>query len=429
MVWCMVRFHHTWAPYMKRDAIKRRPLADTVLSTLEPEAREYREAYGLDRLYFVVSPSGRKRWEVRYKHPITQKWSFMGVGGYPDTKAKKARAQAIQIAELVADGIDPREHLRGGGSVRTFGVVAEQWYEHKQMQGRSAKTLTKMRHWLDNDALPALGDMAVADVSRADCVRVQKGIEARKAFNIAEKSRAFLRRIFDFAIAHGYCENNPASNLLDVAAPAPVSKPRPHLLEEDLPDFLRALRMTTSRRSTRLAAWMVVWTASRPGMVRWMEWSEIKGKSWHIPAEKMKMRRDHVVPLCRQALQALEEMRPLSGRSRYVFTGEGAKLPVLSDAAINRCFSNAGYKERMTGHGARHTAKTLLSEHGWPLQWTEIQLAHKPIGLEGVYNQASYLEQRRKMMQWYADYLEALEVGMTKVKRDKFKRRQRDVTA
>lgn len=414
---------------MKRDAIKRRPLADTVLSTLEPEAREYREAYGLDRLYFVVSASGRKRWEVRYKHPVTQKWAWMGVGSYPDNKAKSARSKAMEVASLVSDGIDPREHLRGAASIRSFMTVAEQWYEHKVQQGRSDKTLSKMRHWLDNDALPILGSKPIADVARADCVRVQVNIEDRKAFNIAEKSRAFLRRIFDFAIAHGFCENNPASNLLDVAATAPPSKLRPHLLEDDMPLFLRAVRQTGSRRATRIAAWMVIWTASRPGMVRWMEWSELKGDMWHIPAEKMKMRRGHVVPLCRQALKAIEDMRPLTGRSKYVFAGEGAKLPVLSDAAINRCFATAGYKERMTGHGARHTAKTLLSEHGWPLAWTEMQLAHKPVGLEGVYNQAAYIEQRREMMQWYADYLEALEVGMTKAKREKFKHRQRSAVA
>ncbi len=142
-----------------------------------------------------------------------------------------------------------------------------------------------------------------------------------------------------------------------------------------------------------------------------------------IPAEKMKMRRGHAVPLCRQAREALEALRPKTGRSRYVFPGDGAKLPVISDAAINRCFATAGYKGKMTGHGTRHTAKTLLSEHGWPLTWTEMQLAHKPPGLEGTYNQASYLKQRAVMMQWYADYLDALEAGITKADQEAFKAR------
>ncbi|MDL4862067.1 tyrosine-type recombinase/integrase [Halomonas elongata] len=410
---------------MKRTAIKRRPLADTVLSSLEPEAREYRESYGVDRLYFVVSPSGRKRWEVRYKHPATGKWTWLGVGAYPDTKAKAARAAASEVASLVADGIDPVEVRRGKPSVRTFGMVAEEWYRYKEAQGRAERTLTKIRYWLDNDALPALGETDITGVSRGDCVEVQRAIEARGAYNIAEKSRAFLRRIFDFAIAHDYCENNPASNLAEIAAPPPKVKPRPHLLEDELPEFLRSLRKTGSRHSTRVAAWMVLWTASRPGTVRWMEWSEINGDLWHIPAEKMKMRRGHTVPLPRQALEALEEVRPRTGRFRYVFAGEGAKLPVISDAAINRCFDKAGYKERMTGHGARHTAKTLLSEHGWPLAWTEMQLAHKPQGLEGTYNQASYIKHRREMMQWYADYLQALEEGMTDDMRREFSRRAR----
>ena len=411
---------------MKRSAIKRRPLADTVLSTLEPEAKEYRESYGVDRLYFVVSPSGRKRWEVRYKKPTNGKWAWLGLGSYPDVKAKAARAKAVEVASLVADGLDPVEVRRGKPSVRTFGMVAEEWRQHKEAQGRSERTMTKIRSWLDNDALPRLGEKDIAAISRGDCIEVQRSIEDRGAFNIAEKSRAFLRRIFDFAIAHDYCENNPASNLNDIAAPAPKSKPRPHLFEDELPDFLRALRLTGSRHSTRTAAWMVLWTASRPGMVRWMEWSELDGDLWHIPAEKMKMRRGHTVPLPRQAVEALEEIRPKTRRFRYVFAGDGAKLPVISDAAINRCFDRAGYKGKMTGHGARHTAKTLLSEHGWPLAWTEMQLAHKPQGLEGTYNQASYIKHRREMMQWYADYLQALEEGMTSDMQQAFKRRLRD---
>lgn len=398
---------------MKRSAIKRRPLADTVLSTLEPEPKEYREAYGVERLYFVVSPSGRKRWEVRFKHPVTGRWSWLGLGSYPDKRAKAAKAEAAEVAELVADGVDPVEHRRGTPSVRTFGMVAEAWYQHKVDGGRAPRTLDKMRYWLDGDALPALGDTDIAAVTRAQCAEVQRGIEGRGAFNIAEKSRAFLRQIFGFAIAHGYCENNPASNLNDIAARAPAARQRPHLLEPELPDFLRALRQSSSRQIVRTAAWMVLWTASRPGMVRWMEWAELEGDLWVVPGEKMKMRRDHIVPLSRQALEALERLREKTGRSRYCFPGDGAKLPVISDAAINRCFDRAGYKDRMTGHGSRHTATTLLTEHGWPEAWTSVQLAHKKAGIRGVYDKAAYLEKRREMMQWYADYLGALESGMT----------------
>lgn len=415
--------HHTRT--MKRTAIKRRPLADTVLSSLEPEAKEYRESYGVDRLYFVVSASGRKRWEVRYKKPSTGKWAWMGVGSYPDVSAKSARKAALEIAEQVSDGVDPLEHRQQqrSGVANTFTETADEWYQHKIALKRSATTLKQMRLWLNRDAKPFLGDKPIDKITRADCADMQRAIEKRGAFETAHKSRSWLSQIFGFAIAHGRTENNPASNLGDIAAARPKQVQYPHLMEAELPGFLRALRTTTSGPVVVTAAWMVVRTASRPGMVRWAEWSEIEGDLWRIPAEKMKMRRDHVVPLSRQVLEMLKALKPINGHSRYLFAGEGGKVPVISDAAINSCFAKVGYKLKMTGHGSRHTAKTLLSEHGWPREWTEMQLAHKPAGLEGTYNKASYLKQRRVMMQWYCDYLDALEAGMTEEMRRDFEER------
>lgn len=410
---------------MKRTAIKRRPLADTVLSTLEPEDKEYRESYGTDRLYFVVSPSGRKRWEVRYKKPSTGRWAWMGLGSYPDTTAKAARKAAMDAAELVADGVDPVEHrqLQKKGVDNTFRQTAQEWYQHKIALKRSATTLKQMRLWLERDAYPALAEKPIDKISRADCAALQTSIERRGAFETAHKSRSWLSQIFGFAIAHGRTENNPASNLSDIAAAKPKQKQFPHLMENELPGFLRSLRTTSSGPVVVTAAWMVVRTASRPGMVRWAEWSEIEGDVWRIPADKMKMRRDHVVPLSRQVVEMLEELKPMTGYSRYLFAGSGGKVPVISDAAINSCFAKIGYKLKMTGHGSRHTAKTLLSEHGWPKEWTEMQLAHKPPGLEGVYNKAAYLKQRRIMMNWYSDYLDALEAGMSEDKRREFAER------
>lgn len=134
---------------------------------------------------------------------------------------------------------------------------------------------------------------------------------------------------------------------------------------------------------------------------------------WSIPAAKMKMNRDHVVPLPTQVLPAIQDLQRLTGRSRYLFPSSGSKVPVISDGTINKCFALIGYKGRMTGHGSRHTCNTLLSEHGWPEDWREMHLAHKKPGLKGVYDKAVYLPQRQQMVQWYANFLDALEVGMT----------------
>ncbi|MCZ0926423.1 integrase arm-type DNA-binding domain-containing protein [Halomonas janggokensis] len=415
---------------MKRSAIKRRPLADTVLSKLEPEEKEYRESYGVDRLYFVVASSGRKRWEVRYKKPVTGRWAWMGIGTYPDVTAKAARAEAQDVAKKVAEGIDPilkrREEKTGEGRMGPFEVTANAWLEHRISEGHfTPGTAYQARTMLDNDILPMIGKIPVSQVSRADCARVVSQIEKRGALNRAKKCRIWLLSIFDYAHALDRCDANPAASLR-VSSKAPKkSKPFPFLREHELPEFLRSLRATSSGPLVTAASWITLYLASRPGMVRFMEWPEInlKEATWHLKAEKMKSRRDYLTPLPHQVVTILKSIRPLAGEDGQVFPNRNSKRPVdlavggqnsvLAVGSINKCLSRMGYAGRMTGHGSRHTAKTLLSEHGWPRDWSEMQLAHALPGLESTYNQAVWIKQRRTMMQWYADYLDALELGMT----------------
>lgn len=413
---------------MKRSDIKRRPLADTVLATLEPEATAYREADG-NGLYFRVKPNDTKSWELRYKKP-DGKWSWHGLGGYPELSGAKAREKAAEVRKLLVAGIDPVEHKAATkmadaiAAANTFRTAAEHWYQRKVDDGLADSTLRLMRGYLDNDVLPALGDKPISDVTRKDCADLQASIEARNAPNTRDKVRVALRQIFSQAIARGLCENNPASELLSISTKTPKAKQYPHLLEPELPAFLHNLRNTTSRLPARTATWMCLWTASRPGMVRWAEWSEIDFDNalWTIPADKMKMRRDHVVPLSRQMLDALRDLQRMTGRSRYLFPGIGPKKPVISENTINLTLSKVGYQGKLVGHGSRHTASTLLREHGWLKEHVEAQLAHKEAGVSGIYNQAQYLPQRRAMMQWYADYLDQLAVGITPAQRTEFDR-------
>lgn len=412
---------------MKRTDIKRRPLADTVLTSLEPEPKLYRETYGSDQLYFVVAPNGRKRWEMRYKKPEGT-WSWLGLGGYPEVPAKRAREKAREAAQLVSEGVDPVQHkvsekkaIETAASNR-FRAVAKAWYDKKLKDGRSDSTLEKIQAYLEKDIYPALGDLPITDITRRDCAALLASVEARKAFNVAKKMRGWLKEIFSQAVARGLTENNPASELLAIAAEAPATQQHPHLLEPEIPDFITAMKTTTSRLPARTAAWLTIWTASRPGMVRWAEWTELdlEDALWTVPAKKMKMSRDQVVPLCTQAVDALRELKLLTGRSRYLFPGTGQKNPVISENTINLVFAKVGYKRKLVGHGTRHTASTLLREHGWAKDHVEAQLAHKEDGVSGVYNKARYLPQRRLMMQWYADYLEALAEGISPAIVDKF---------
>ncbi|WP_445157670.1 tyrosine-type recombinase/integrase [Halomonas sp. E14] len=404
-----------------------------MLSKLEPEEKEYRESYGVDRLYFVVAPSGRKRWEVRFKKPATGRWAWMGIGTYPDVTAKAARAAAQDIADKVADGIDPvqkrREERTGEGRMGPFSITAKAWLKHRVEDGVfGPDTEYQARTALENDIIPVLGSIPISKVARADCAKVQRRIEARGALSRAKKCRIWLRDIFDYAHSLDRCDTNPATSLhVSSKAPGP-SKPFPFLREEELPDFLRKLRHTSSGPLVAAASWITLYLSTRPGMVRWMYWPEIDLKEalWHIPAEKMKSRRDYVTPLPRQVVELLKEVRPLAGEDGQVFPNRnyrknrklanGRTNKVLAVGSINKCLSTMGYGGRMTGHGSRHTAKTLLTEHGWPRDWSEMQLAHSLPGTEDTYNQARLLKWRRVMMQWYADYLDALEAGISEEK-------------
>lgn len=406
---------------MKRSQIKRRPLADTVLASLEPEEKDYQEKDS-NGLYFRVRANGSKSWNLRYKRP-DGKWAWHGMGAFPSVSGKLARKKAQELLDLAADGHDIKGYTDRIQDKPLFSEAAENWYQRKLDAGRAYGTTRQMRLYLDKDILPALGHMPLDEITRRDCADVQATFEKRDAHIISGKVRSWLSQIFSLAVAQGKCEVNPASELRHIAAEPPKAKHYPHLLEPELPDFLRALRQSKSRGIVVKAVWIILYTASRPGMVRHMEWPEldIENGVWTIAAEKMKARRDHLVPLPRQVIEILHEVHEVTGRQRWVFPGQGAVNTIMSDATFNKVIKLVGYKDRMVGHGSRHTASTLLREHGWNKDYVEAQLAHKEAGLAGVYNQAAYYAQRQVMMQWYADYLDALADGMSDESKQSFR--------
>lgn len=394
------------------------PLTAREVQAAKPKNKPYGLADGAG-LFLWITPTGQKYWHFRYR--INGKQPRISLGLYPAISLQLARENAAKMRALVARGIDPNQQRKRDkkeaidAQANLFKAAAEDWYQNKIKAGRSASTLDKMRTYLDKDILPVLGDKQLPDVSRADCAAVQTRIEKRGALNVSKKVRGWLREIFSRAIAQGLCENNPASELRFIAKEAPKAEHYPHLLESELPDFLRALEKSTSRLINRTAAWMAILTASRPGMIRFAEWAEVDLDEaiWRIAAEKMKMRRTHVTPLPTQLVAMLKVLQEITGRQAYLFPGIGIKNPMISENTVNKVFRLIGYKGRMVSHGSRHTASTLLREHGWAKQFVDAQLSHKETGIAGDYNHAIYLSQRRLMMQWYADYLDALKAGLS----------------
>jgi len=400
-------------------------LTDLQIRAAKPAPKPYTIADG-NGLHLYVEITGQKYWHYRYRFAGKQKRISLGI--YPKVSGQKARVEAAKATALVESGVDPKAKRRedkfeaATDQALTFKKVAEAWYAAKAKTGLSKSSLEKMRTYLDKDMLPELGALPIKSVTRAHCARLQERIEKRKAHNVAKKVRGWLNNIFSGAMARSQCDMNPASELTTIAIPAPRSRPYPHLLEPELPEFLTALDKSPSRFIAQTAALMTVLTASRPGIVRFAEWEEIHLDAgyWQVPPDKMKMRCPHITPLPTQLISRLRLLHKLTGNQRWLFPGIGTVNDVISENTICLVFAKVGFKGRMVGHGSRHTASTLLRDHQWFKDVVETQLAHKEPGVAGEYNFAKYFPERMAMIQWYADYLDALKTGLTDEMYDQF---------
>jgi hypothetical protein len=249
---------------VKRSAIKRRPLADSVLSALDLDAKDYRERDSAG-LYFRVQKNGSKSWLLRYKRPCDT-WAWKGLGGYPGVSGKLAREKARDLLNHSSGGKDLVHMSSCVQEKMTFKEAAEDWYDRKVKAGRVAGSLKQYGLYLNKDIYPAIGHKALDAVTRLDCAAIQSKMEARGAGAIAGKVRIWINQIFSLAMAQGHCTVNPASELRYLAQQGHQETPHPHLLEDELPAFLMALRKSTSKQITLIMTRLVLRTACRPGM-------------------------------------------------------------------------------------------------------------------------------------------------------------------
>ena len=393
-------------------------LTDIKIRNATARPKAYKLAAGRG-LCMVVMPDGAKYWRWRYRFAGKEK--MLSVGVFPHVGLKAARAAADRAREVLASDVDPSEVRREKklslrlSVARTFGDAAGQWVKHNTPRWRPA-TIEKVQQYLDKDLLPSLGRRPLANITALELGDVVAKIEARKAFNVAKKTRQWLTAIFDFAIAKGLTSTNPAEKLGAVAVAPPEVQNHAHLTIEDLPAFLRALEGYTGSPLTRGATWMAIWTANRPGVTRTLRWAEIDlpNALWTIPKGREGMKRgySHLTPLPRQAVALLREIHKATGTFEYVFIGRNNPRQPMSDGAVNQALKAMGYGGRQTAHGFRHLVSTALNEQGFEPDWVERQLAHgDPDEIRGTYNKAQYLDQRRKMMQAWADYLDKIKTG------------------
>jgi len=394
-------------------------LTDTKLKALKPRALLYRIADS-GGLCIEVNPSGSKLWRYRYR--FAGKASMVALGTYPDVSLQEARQKRDDARRLVKNGANPAVQLKAmrtavvERAANTFGAIAADYFEQNSNR-LTAGTLKRDRRVVERDLNPYVGGTPIAEVSASVLLTALKRIKDRGALETAHRARALAAKIFRYAVVTRGIQNNPAVDLIG----ALPSRKTEHFASVTEParvaELLRAIHGYSGNPATVAALKFAPLVFVRPGELRNAKWAEVDldTAEWRFIASKTKT--PHIVPLARQAIEILRELQPFTSFSEYVFPGVRSKRRGISENTITAALRRMGYDgNTMTGHGFRAMARTILDEQlGYRPDFIEHQLAHAvrdPLGR--AYNRTAHLVERKKMMQGWADYLDALRTG-TKV--------------
>ena len=393
------------------------PLTEIAVRNAKARAKPAR-LFDAGGLYLEISPSGGKWW--RFKYRFGEKEKRLSLGVYPEVSLKAARAKRDDARRLLADGIDPSEHRQQSKSaltaksVNSFEAIAREWFakfSENWVDTHSSKIIRR----LERDLFPWLGARPINSITAPELLSALRRIESRGALETAHRAMQNCGQVFRYAVATGRAERDPIGDLRGALPPV---KEKHHASIRDpkaIGALLRAIDGYEGSLITKCALRLAPLLFVRPGELRKAEWTEfnLDAAEWRIPAERMKMREQHIVPLSTQAVAILRELHALTGARRYVFPGARTNGRPMSENTVNAGLRRLGYaKNEMTGHGFRSIASTLLNEQGWHRDAIERQLAHaERDNVRAAYNFAEHLPERRKMMQAWSDYLDGLKVG------------------
>ncbi|MCR4818058.1 MAG: tyrosine-type recombinase/integrase [Fretibacterium sp.] len=378
-------------------------LTELQVKNAKPREKTYRlpDSRGL---YLRVIPSGGKYWVLRYWED--GKEHMKGLGAYPDITLRDARIMRDEIQMGRSKGVSPVSPV--GVSPVLFGDTVKEWMKIR-MEGKAETYRRTILFRLNKYVLPALGTMKLADITSAKVLELCRSVEDRGHAETAKRVRVIVGQVFRFAIASGWAENDPTSALRGALRPKTVQ----HYATMDQPEEIALLMRAVAAYPytvMRCAVLFSIYTFARPGEVRSAEWSEIRGDLWDIPAGKMKMKRRHLVPLSTQAQAVLDELRPITGKGRFLFPSPRNDGRCMSENGVRVALRAMGFgKDQITPHGFRSMLSTIANENGWNRDVIERQLAHvETNAVRGAYNHAEYLPERRRLMQWWGDYLDGL---------------------
>lgn len=389
-------------------------LTDVKLRTLTTLGKHFDGA----GLYLEVTPAGGRYWRLKYRHGGKEKRLSFGV--YPEVSLKTARERRTEARAILDRGEDPGTLKREEKAKTereaavTFEAVAREWLGH-QSTGWAARTEGAIRTSLETELFPKIGARPMAQLRPRDVMPIIKAIETRGAGETAGRVLQRVKAVFRYAVVHDRIESNP---MLDLK-PSELLKPRQAkhraaMADKDLPAFLAILDAYQGDATTLSALRLLMLTAVRPGELRGARWAEIDTAAavWRIPAERMKMKAPHLVPLSRQALAVIERQRAISGERELVFPSPYYPAQLLSENTLNSALARMGYKGSHTAHGFRALFSTVANECGHDADVIERQLAHVERNeVRAAYHRAEYMGQRADLLQWWADYLDGRKGG------------------
>lgn len=397
----------------------RMPLTALQVKNAAPREKDFGLADG-GGLFLWIRAAGGKSWRFRFR--LDGKQSHISLGTIDNVTLAQARQLAFDARQLVSQGRHPgleRKVARAQAAIsraNTFKSLALEWHQYKSA-GWSEGYATDVIEAFELDIFAQVGSLPLSEIKPMQWLQVFRRIESRGALEKLRKVRQRCQEVYRFAIATGRVEYNPIADI-GGALQTPTSRHYPFLPIAEIPDLIRGFQACPGHDVVKIAARLLILTGVRTAELRGAPWSEfdLDNGLWTIPAQRMKMRRAHLVPLSTQAVTVLRELEGITGGYTLAFPGRNDPAKPMSEAAINQLLKRSGYDGRATGHGFRHTMSTTLHEQGYPSEWVETQLAHvDKNSIRGTYNHAQYLEGRREMLQWYADHLGALSCSNSEV--------------
>ncbi|MFM0543739.1 integrase arm-type DNA-binding domain-containing protein [Paraburkholderia strydomiana] len=412
-------------PVQHPVAVARRahcPLTDVAIKNAKPRGKSYR-LHDSGGLYLEVFPNGSKLWRWKYRFQGKEKRLALGAYGTSDSSVglRAARDARDKARLMLKQGEDPsasRKRLKVVEQIEaasTFEAVANDWFE-RMMSDRAESHRVKVKARLENDLLPWLGKKAVTDITAPDILQCLRRIEDRGARDTAHRALQNCSAVFSYAVASGKAQENPAVHLKGALPPARPGHFAAITEPGSVGSLLRKMDVVSATFPVKCALRLLPYLFCRPGELRTMRWDEVHldAAEWRYVTSKTGV--PHIVPLPSQAITILRELQPLTGRGEFVFPGRDDRTQPMSNATLNRALQRAGIstREEQTGHGFRATARTILHEGlRFAPEVIEHQLAHRvPDVLGGAYNRTRFLDDRKKMMQQWADYLDRLREGI-----------------